>query len=87
VQDGETCRTGIDCCGGFCFIAEDTLDEFAEEPIGKCSSDTPGCAKRDERCVSSADCCPPETGKPANACIAGFCAHVPPVEQRDGAVR
>jgi hypothetical protein len=34
-------------------------------------------AKRDERCTSDADCCPPGGAEPANSCIAGFCAFIP----------
>jgi hypothetical protein len=51
--------------------------EFGTEPVGTCTSDTPECSKTNERCVSSADCCPPEAGNPANTCIAGYCAYVP----------
>jgi hypothetical protein len=72
-MDGETCTSGTDCCGGFCYVTE--IDqEFATEPIGKCTSDVPECAKINERCNSTADCCEPEAGKPAITCIAGFCA-------------
>jgi hypothetical protein len=74
-KDGDSCRTGIDCCGGFCSIPEGQSSEFAE-PIGMCSSDQPMCAKRDERCLTDEDCCPPEGDEPQNICIAGFCAFV-----------
>ena len=77
--DGESCTSGTDCCGGFCFVPESMDQEFGTEPVGTCSSDTPECAKTNERCTSSADCCPPDAGNPANTCIAGFCAYVPPV--------
>ena len=76
-QDGDTCASGIDCCGGFCFIPDDRNTEFGEQPLGTCSSDVPTCAKRNERCTSSSDCCPPESeGEPQNTCIAGFCAFI-----------
>ena len=74
-MDGETCTSGTDCCGGFCYVPE-AGQEFGTEPIGKCSSDTPKCAKVNERCTSSADCCPPGPGEPPISCIAGFCAEV-----------
>lgn len=75
VMDGERCSTGIDCCGGFCFIPDSASNEFGD-PVGTCTSDTPQCAKRDERCVSDADCCAPMPGAAANSCIAGFCAFI-----------
>jgi hypothetical protein len=74
-KDGDSCRTGIDCCGGFCSIPEGQSGELGE-PIGTCSSEQPMCAKRDERCLTDEDCCPPEGDEPQNICIAGFCAFV-----------
>jgi hypothetical protein len=74
-RDGDTCSTGIDCCGGFCKIPEGTNNEFGQA-IGMCSSDVPMCAKRDERCLKDSDCCPPTGSDPPNVCIAGFCAFV-----------
>jgi hypothetical protein len=78
-MDGDTCTSGTDCCGGFCFVETSPAQELGSEPVGKCSSDTPMCAKTNERCASSADCCPPAAGQTANSCIAGFCAYVPKV--------
>jgi len=75
VQDGDDCLTGIDCCGGFCFITDD-LPEFAM-PIGTCNSEPPSCARKDERCAGDVDCCAPEPGQPADSCIAGYCAFIP----------
>jgi hypothetical protein len=74
-RDGDTCTSGIDCCGGAC-----TISSAAElvEPTGTCNPppvDT--CAKRDEKCQKDSDCCPPAGNEPPNACIAGFCAFVP----------
>lgn len=60
-MDGESCKTGIDCCGGYCFLPENAPTENVE-PIGKCSSDKPQCAKRDERCLSDMGCCPADAG-------------------------
>ena len=75
-MDGDSCTSGIDCCGGFCYTSEPT-GEFAQ-PVGTCSPPQQMCAKRDDRCATTADCCPPEGGAPANRCIAGFCAFIPP---------
>jgi hypothetical protein len=75
MMDGETCTSGTDCCGGFCYVPE-VEDEFGTEPVGKCSSDTPMCSKINERCTTMADCCPPKAGDPPILCIAGFCAVV-----------
>ena len=74
-RDGDTCATGIDCCGGFCKIPDGTNNEFGQA-VGMCSSDIPMCAKRDERCVTDGDCCAPAGNEPQNVCIAGFCAFV-----------
>jgi hypothetical protein len=72
-QDGESCLSGIDCCGGRCYLPEP--NEFGQPP-GTCSPPKNECAKTDERCLSDSDCCPPENGQPPNTCIAGFCAFV-----------
>jgi hypothetical protein len=73
-KDGDKCTSGIDCCGGFCYI--DAPEEFVD-PVGSCTPKMNMCAKRDERCASDSDCCPPKPGEIANTCIAGFCAFVP----------
>jgi hypothetical protein len=74
-RDGDSCTSGIDCCGGTCSLPA-TKGEF-EEAVGTCSPPPMNsCAKRDERCTTHADCCPPEPGQPANSCIAGFCAYI-----------
>jgi len=75
-KDGDSCTSGIDCCGGFCYF--DGPEELVD-PVGSCTPKMTTCAKRDERCLSDADCCPPEAGEPANTCIAGFCAFIPPL--------
>ena len=69
-MDGDTCTTGTDCCGGFCFVPEGP-EEFEIELEGKCTSEVPQCAKRSERCVQPKDCC--ET---THMCVAGFCEPV-----------
>ncbi|HEX4353863.1 MAG TPA: dickkopf-related protein, partial [Polyangiales bacterium] len=73
-KDGDTCSTGIDCCGGFCYISSMTTELVT--PTGTCSPKMNTCAKTDERCTTSSDCCPPTAGQPQNSCIAGFCAIV-----------
>jgi hypothetical protein len=73
-KDGDKCTSGIDCCGGYCYI--DNPVELLE-PTGSCSPKMTMCAKRDERCVSDADCCPPTGNEAQNTCIAGFCAFIP----------
>lgn len=75
-KDGDRCTSGIDCCGGFCYF--DGPEELVE-PVGSCTPKMTVCAKRDERCVVDSDCCPPEVGEPANTCIAGYCAFIPPL--------
>jgi hypothetical protein len=65
-KDGDSCTTGIDCCGGFC------TDGVCGVP------EVPRCSETDEACTSDADCCPPAPGEPANSCIAGFCAFIAP---------
>jgi len=73
-MDGNDCTSGVDCCGGFCYITEDMNEEFMTDPVGKCTHDVPTCSKTNERCETSADCCPPENGERQNSCINGFCA-------------
>jgi hypothetical protein len=74
-QDGNDCTSGVDCCGGFCFVAEAQEQEFGEAK-GTCASTTTQCAQTNERCQSDRDCCPPAAGGSANMCIAGFCAEL-----------
>jgi hypothetical protein len=77
-MDGDSCTSGIDCCGGFCSIPmdEDPNTEFGVEPVGTCTAKPPRCSERDERCTTNADCCPAKPGEPQNTCIGGFCAFV-----------
>jgi hypothetical protein len=75
-KDGDSCTSGIDCCGGTCYFPNGQV-EFGEN-IGSCSAPKMNsCAQRDEKCKTDADCCPPAAGQPANSCIAGFCAYIP----------
>jgi hypothetical protein len=76
-RDGDSCTSGIDCCGGTCSFPE-THDEFSD-PVGTCAPPPMNtCRKRDEVCASSADCCPPEkAGDARDTCVNGFCAYIP----------
>jgi hypothetical protein len=74
-HDGDSCTSGIDCCGGTCSLPPQS-GEFAD-PVGTCAPpQMHSCAKRDERCTQNTDCCPPEPGQPPSSCIAGYCAYV-----------
>jgi hypothetical protein len=56
--NGGSCTSGIDCCGGFCVN-------------GLCRPSTPECSKVDDKCSTSADCCP--AAEPL-LCLGGYCA-------------
>lgn len=76
MKDGDTCTSGTDCCGGFCYVPEVT-GEFITEAVGSCNPKPPAtCSKTNDRCTTAADCCPPEPNQQPNLCIAGFCAMV-----------
>jgi hypothetical protein len=64
-QNGASCQTGDQCCGGFC------------QPSGPtqaltCGSSTAMCAGLQEKCATASDCC--TTGA---VCVNGFCALSP----------
>jgi hypothetical protein len=74
-MDGDKCSSGIDCCGGFCYLP-DSSTEFVEA-VGTCGPPKENmCSHTNERCTTDAECCPPSKGEPQNSCIAGFCAYV-----------
>jgi hypothetical protein len=80
MKEGDTCTSGTDCCGGFCYVPDQT-GEFMSEPMGTCTAHPPTtCSKTNDRCASAADCCPPDNGQKPDLCIAGFCAMVQPVQ-------
>ena len=65
-SDGARCRSGIECCAGYCITSPD------ETTPASCG--TPPdvrCAKQEERCSTETDCCGVDNG--VVACIAGFC--------------
>lgn len=79
-QSGETCMSPISCCEGTtCLFDEATATQHGLA-VGTCGAPPPPpadcsqcaiCAKQDERCTSTTDCCDKD-----NACINGFCAFV-----------
>jgi hypothetical protein len=60
--DGNSCETGVDCCGGSCDPAKSTCGK----PVG--------CALIDNRCMTTADCC--TNGGPVLQCVGGVCTQV-----------
>ncbi len=62
-QDGATCTTGIDCCGGFC------TDGSCKAPPAPEAG--PRCAHTDESCASGLPCC-----TASDHCIAGYCGEI-----------
>lgn len=72
LDNGATCSSGLDCCCGYCL-----MDPAAAQ--GTCSCEVPKCAKKNEKCTTHADCCPPDDPmEPQNRCIAGFCNFIVP---------
>jgi hypothetical protein len=69
--DGESCESGVDCCGGSC-------DRSGSSGAGVCRVIVE-CAKTEERCKTNDDCCPPDDGDEPNTCIAGYCTVVVPI--------
>jgi hypothetical protein len=67
LENGQSCKSGLDCCCGYCNQAPGAED-------GTCSCDMPMCAKINEKCSVDADCCPAEKPDDPNpSCIGGFC--------------
>jgi hypothetical protein len=67
LQNGSSCKSGLDCCCGYC------LQENGAA-TGTCSCDVPKCAKINEKCTVDAECCPAEKpDDPTPTCIGGFC--------------
>jgi len=66
---GAECKSGLDCCTGYCNIDPNTK-------VGHCG-DKITCAQLNEKCAVSADCCPPATvNDPKTECIGGYCGFV-----------
>ncbi|MDB4987166.1 MAG: Flagellar hook-length control protein FliK [Myxococcaceae bacterium] len=70
-EDGASCESGVDCCGGSCTIVAGP-DGLGVGACGKVGA----CAKSDERCAADANCCVPKNGGQPNVCIAGYCAAI-----------
>jgi hypothetical protein len=64
--NGSACRSGDDCCGGFC-------NGDTDGGAGKCGSAGGGCSHTYEKCSTGADCC--DSGA---LCINGRCAQTTP---------
>ncbi len=70
-QNGSSCASGAECCGGFCRqVDADGGAAFV------CIPPPTSCANEDEKCTMTSDCC----GAPDNGvrCINGFCARPTP---------
>jgi hypothetical protein len=63
--EGQECRSGIDCCTGFCDIKDG-------ESVGSCVPPRT-CANRGERCDDKIPCCEAAEGKSGLTCIGGYC--------------
>jgi len=63
-QNGTSCSTGDQCCGGFCRGSGSSQS---------CVKRPPGCSNDYESCTTSADCC-----NSSDQCINGRCAGVTP---------
>lgn len=65
-QNGTSCETGDECCGGFCRTVDGGL---------VCSPPPPGgCSQEFEKCTTDNDCCNAKSG---TRCINGWCAQQP----------
>ncbi len=70
-QNGNTCETGDECCGGFCRSQTET--DGATSLV--CVPPPSGCAQEFEKCTTAADCCGFSKGY---LCLNGHCAQPPP---------
>ena len=70
LKDGSACKSGLDCCCGYCVQAPGA-------DMGVCSCEVPKCSKLNEKCTKDADCCPPEKKEdPELSCLGGFCGTI-----------
>ncbi len=65
-QNGVSCETGDECCGGFCRPDGDGGFACVPPPTGQCSQEF-------EKCTTAGDCC--DLG---SLCVNGRCAKPPP---------
>jgi hypothetical protein len=61
-NQGDSCKSGVDCCCGFCGSAD------AGSAAGTCDCQQHRCSNIDEKCKTAADCC-----TAGAACVGGFC--------------
>ena len=67
LQNGASCKSGLDCCCGYCL-------QPTGSDMGTCSCEVPKCAKINEKCTMDSECCPAEKpDDPTPTCIGGFC--------------
>lgn len=66
-DDGDSCESGDQCCGGFCQPDEDGVLVCSNEPPNQ------SCSQIQEKCESTSDCCDAEA-----SCLGGFCSQVIP---------
>lgn len=73
LEDGLACASGLDCCCGYCGIADGATGTT-------CGCEPPPCSKKNEKCEEDSDCCPPDdpATQPQNRCIGGFCNFIVP---------
>ena len=70
-QNGNSCETGDECCGGFCRSAPD--GDGGTSLV--CVPPPMGCAQEFEKCTTAGDCCGQAQGY---LCLNGHCAQPPP---------
>lgn len=68
-QNGQSCESGDECCGGFCRQVQGADGGVAFSCVPK----PQGCAKELETCTTAADCC-----DPGALCLNGRCARPTP---------
>jgi hypothetical protein len=67
-KDGDTCTTGIDCCGGFCTNGICGVPPPPPPPPPGDPPPPPRCAQTDESCSGGTACC-----DMVDRCLSGFC--------------
>ena len=77
-KDGNACTSGIDCCGGFCYMPE-PVGEF-DEPVGTLLADEGDVLEARRALLLGCGLLPARGRGTPNTCIAGFCAYIPPLE-------
>ena len=64
-QNDEDCTSGLDCCTGYCDIADGAAKGSCVPPKV--------CSDFNEKCTKDEDCCPQPAGKPQNVCVGSYC--------------